>query len=317
MSTRDYLLSLPERLGRSLVGLCAGITREVGDVVLPTSVRQTQLYRNLVDTTLRFLIEGVGSVENAYAASDEPLPHDFLVRRTTGNALELLGIVAFRASPVWVLAALADVSGAGRRLIPEIANSLRTEGLLDDDVEFTSVDQLLEGLERTTARLAQTVNTPPLDIKGLRQEWEAIRREARSLQPSSMPSLASLDRVWCELKAESERQGRSVFETSSSIALGAARSLPGGVRWLSASAIVSARRTGQVMGAALLEYYSTTLTEIRTIGFGTYAARQLRPYLRAAAGQFSPSRRTLTDRVIEWRRRRVARRSADDDEAAS
>ena len=57
MSTRDYLLSLPERLGRSLVGLCAGITREVGDVIVPASVRETQLYRNLVDTTLRFLIE--------------------------------------------------------------------------------------------------------------------------------------------------------------------------------------------------------------------------------------------------------------------
>ena len=317
MRTRDYLLSLPERFGRLLVGLCAGITREVGDVVVPARLRQTHLYRNLVDTTLRFLIEGVGNVEHAYAASDEPLPHDFLVRRTAGNALELLGIVAFRASPVWVLAALADVSGAGRRLIPEIANSLRAEGLIDDDFEFASVDQLLEGLERTSAHLAQTVNTPPLDINGLRQEWEAIRREARSLKPSSMPSLASLDRVWGELKAESERQGRSVFETSSTMALGAARGLPGGVRWLSASAIVSARRTGQVLGAALLDYYSTTLTEIRTIGFGTYAAGQLRPYLRAAARQFSPSRRTLTERVIEWRRRTVARRSGDDDEAAS
>jgi hypothetical protein len=161
------------------------------------------------------------------------------------------------------------------------------------------------------------VNTPPFDIKGLRQEWDAIRREARLLQPSSMPSLASLDHVWSELRAESERQGRSVFETSSTMALGAARGLPRGVRWLSASAIVSARRTGQVLGAALLDYYSTTLTEIRTTGFGAYAAGQLRPYLRAAASQFSPSRRTLTERVIEWRRRRISRPPVGDDEAAN
>jgi hypothetical protein len=38
----------------------------------------------------------------------ETLPQNFLARRTAGNAIEVLGIVAFRASPVWVLAALAD-----------------------------------------------------------------------------------------------------------------------------------------------------------------------------------------------------------------
>jgi hypothetical protein len=59
-----------------------------------------------------------------------------------------------------------------------------------------------------------------------------------------------------------------------------------------------------VVGAALLEYYSTTLNDIRAIGFGTYAARQMRPYLRAAADQFSPSRRTLTERAIGWRWRK-------------
>jgi hypothetical protein len=280
------------------------MTREVGDVVVPTGVRQTQLYRNLVETTLRFLIEQVGNVEGVYAASADSLPTDFLVRRTAGNALELLGIVAFRASPVWVLAALADLSGAGRRLIPEIASSLKAEGLLEGDAEFASIDQLLEGLERTSGRLAETVNTPPLDVHGLRQEWEAIRREARALQPSSLPSLASVERVWQELRTESERQGRSPFETSSAMALDAVRGLPGGVRWLSASAIVTARQTGQVIGSGLLDYYSTTLSDMRRVGYVAYAARQLRPYLRAAARQFSPARRTLTERVIDRQRGR-------------
>jgi hypothetical protein len=301
---RDYLLSLPERLVRSIVGLGAGLTREVGDLVVPAGVRDTQLYQNLVDTTLRFLIEEVGNVQGTYKTANEPLPHDFLVRRTAGNALEVLGLMAFRASPVWVLAALADVSGAGRRLIPEIAQALKADGLLEHDTEFTSVDQLLQELERTSARLAQTVNTPPLDVAALRGEWEAIREEAKRLPPSSLPSLTNLDTLWQQLKDESERQGRSVFETSSTMALTAVRSLPEGVRWLSASAVVSARRTGHVVGTALLEYYSTTLNDIRAIGFGTYAARQMHPYLRAAAGQFSTSRRTLTERAIEWRRRR-------------
>ena len=72
---------------------------------------------NLVDTTLRFLIEQVGEVKNAYP-QEQALAGDFLKRRTVGNAVEALGVVAFRASPVWVLAALADVCGAGRQADP-------------------------------------------------------------------------------------------------------------------------------------------------------------------------------------------------------
>ena len=57
MELKRYLFTLPERLVRSVVGLGAGVAREVGDLALPQSVRQSRLYQNLVDTTLRFLIE--------------------------------------------------------------------------------------------------------------------------------------------------------------------------------------------------------------------------------------------------------------------
>ena len=184
---KTYLLSLPERLLRSTLGLGAGAAREVGEVVLPDAVRSSQLYKNLVDATLRFVIERVGEVEGVYGKEDA-LPDNFLARRTAGNAVEVLGIVAFRASPVWVLAALADVCGAGRQLIPEMAEALKEQDLLDKDAQFTSVDQILDGLERTSSRLAATINTPPLDVAGLRREWDAIRDEARGIQPANLPS---------------------------------------------------------------------------------------------------------------------------------
>ena len=165
MTFKSYLLSLPERLIRSTVGLGAGLTREVADIAMPDGIRRGQLYQNLVDATLRYLIEQVGGAEGAYTAGDK-LPDDFVVRRTAGNAIELLGIVAFRASPVWVLAALADLSGAGRYLIPQITDALKADGLLDQDAEFTTVDEMLNGLERTSGRLAVAINTPPLDVPG-------------------------------------------------------------------------------------------------------------------------------------------------------
>jgi len=211
----------------------------------------------------------------------------------------VLGIVAFRASPVWILAALADLCGTGRHLIPEMADALKAQGLLDKDAQFATVDQMLDGLERTSSRLAATINTPPLDVAGLRREWEAIREEARSLPPASLPSRDTITNMWAQLKAESARQDRSVFETSSLMAVSAARALPGGVRWLSASARVGATRTGQIVAAALLDHYKQTLSEIQQVGYLAYAGRQFRPYIRAAVGQFSPARRTVTQHLLE------------------
>lgn len=298
MTIKRYLLSVPERVARSVLGLGAGLAREVGEVALPAGVRRSRLYQNLVDATLRFLIEQVGGVEGVYAA-DGRLSDDFLARRTAGNAIEVLGIVAFRASPVWILAGLADLSGMGRQLIPPIAAALKAEGLLEPDAQFTSVDQLLDGLARTSGRLAAAVNAPPLDVATLRREWEAIRGDARTLPPASLPSRETIGTLWQQLTDEAARQNRSVFETSSLMAVSAARAVPDGLRWLSATARVGAAQTGHVLASALLDHYRQTLDGIREKGYVTYASQQLRPYLRASIGQFSPKRQTLTERLMD------------------
>ncbi len=307
MSIRRYLLSFPERVVRSALGLSAGVAREVGEVVLPDAVRETHLYQHLVETTLRLLIEQVGGAEGVYPAA-EPLPDGFLVRRTAGNVVEALGIVAFRASPVWVLAALADLAGMGRHLIPQIAEALAKKGLLDGDGEFTSVDQLLDGLERTSSRLAGTVNTPPLDVASLRAEWQALRHDARGLPGASLPSGETIGALWAQLTKEATRQDRSIFETSSAMAVSALQAMPEGARWFAHSARVGATRTGAIVGTLLLEHYRDTLAEIRHAGYATYVSRQVAPYVRAAASQFSPERQTLTERALDAIESRLGRR---------
>ncbi len=310
MTLKSYWLSMPERLLRSTLGLGAGVTREVSEVALPDAVRQSQLYRNLVDATLRFLIEQVGEVKGVYSA-EGALPDNFLGRRTAGNAIEVMGIVAFSASPVWILAALADVSGMGRSLIPEISDALKAQGLLEKDAEFSSVDQMLDGLERTSSTLAGNLNTPPLDVAGLRAAWAELRKEAGSLPASSLPSRETISTMWASLKAEAARQERSVFETSSLMAVSAVRALPGGVRWLAASARVGATRAGLIVGGALLDHYKETLAEIQQVGYLAYANRQFSPYVRAAAGQFAPERQTMTERWLEKYRARQRRRAGE------
>jgi hypothetical protein len=179
MPSRAYLLSIPERVLRSALGLGAGLLREVGEVALPRGVRRSHLYRNLVDVTLRYLIEQVGGAEGVYPAA-VPQGEDFLARRGAGHAIEMLGIVAFRVSPVWVLAALADLSGLGRRLIPEIAAALEAEGLLEKGSRFESVDQLLDGWKgpRHGWRRRSTLRRSTLQAYARNGRRSAARRAA-------------------------------------------------------------------------------------------------------------------------------------------
>jgi len=300
-----YLLSLPERTVRSIGALSAGLLRELGEVVLPRAIRRTRLYTEVVENTLRFLIENVGQVEGAYPPKGK-LADSFAMRRFAGNGIELIGLLTFSASPVWVLAALADLSGTSRQLIREIAQSLKDEGLLAPGADYESIDQLLDGLEGAAGRLAQTANTPPLNVAGLRQEWTDLRREAAKIPAPHLPSGDALRRDWEELKATAAAQNRPVFQVSTLMALSAVSRIPENLLWLSRCAKGAARRTGQMMAGVLLDHYSATLQEIRGTGFLTYWLREFRPYLKAAASQFSPRRVTLTERLLRGRSKNAA-----------
>ena len=122
--------------------------------------------------------------------------------------------------------------------------------------------------------------------------------QARGANPLQLPSPTAIGKQWEQLKQESTRQGRSIFETSSLIAIAAVRALPNKARWLSASTRVGAARAGKLLAADVLDGYSQTLNELRKVGYLSYAKRQLSPYLRACVDQFSQQRRTLTQRLL-------------------
>jgi len=292
-----YVCSLPERLVRSLSALAGGTVQEIGEVVLPARVRRSRLYQSLVGYTVRFFIEQLGEVEGAYPKGDA-LPDDFVMRMAAGNVIGIAGLVAFRASPVWVLAALADVAGAGRDLVNEIAVALEKDGLLETGHRFETVDQLLDGLERTSGSLAETVNAPPLDVAGLRHEWAKLRSAASQLTSVGLPSPERLWTEWHELQREAAAQGRSVWELSSVMALTTLRELPANALWLSNVTLTGLRRTGAVLGLGLLDHYRGTLKEIHQTGYLRYWLREFSPYVRGAARQFSPARRSATERLF-------------------
>lgn len=292
-----YLLALPERVVRSLAALSGGLLRELSLVVLPARIRRTALFQTLVEVTLRFLIKQVGQVKGIYPDSNE-LSQNFLLQRGASHGIDLIGLLTIHVSPIWVLAALADATGAGHELIHQISEALKAEGLLAGDHPFETVEQMLDGLERTSGQLARAMNLPPVDSRSLRREWKQLKENVAAVRPE-LPRIEWLETAWRGLAETARAEGRSVFAVSSSIAVSALSEIPNSVSWLSRVAMVSARRAGQVLGEALIKHYIQAAEEIGAAGFLPYWQRQFRPYLRAAAEQFERSKVSSTERLLQ------------------
>ena len=271
-----FLVSLPERLVRSLVALVGGTLHETAQLVLPRLVRRSRLYEATAKNALRIAIELVGGVEGSPTVEPEALPPRRLaVRKGAGNAVELGSIVAFGFSPLWLLAGASDVIHGTRVYLDELVLELKKAGVLAEEAAFETVDDLLASLQGTSGGAARLIDIPPLAVSELKTTLTELREGAGSL-----PSAEELQRLFRGLRAEAARERRSVLEVSTGIGL---------------AFVVSARSVGTRHVAVP---YQEDWQPLRDEGFAAYLRRVSGPYSRAIAGHFDPSHPTFTERGL-------------------
>ena len=274
-----YLLTLPERLLRAIAAASGGAVHETAELVLPRLVRRSRLYEATAKNLLRITVELVGGVErprSEVADEVEPSPRKLVVRKTAGNVVELGSILAFGLSPLWLLAAAADVTHGTRVYLDALVRELKGAGVLAADAELRSVDELLAALEGASGTSARLIDIPPLEVQALKQSLADLRNDAASL-----PTPAELAAVYAALRDEADREKRSLLEVS----------LGMGLAFFNA-----ARHVGR---QHVLDPYTEDLRPVRDEGFAPYARRVGRPYADAVVRHFSPSRTTLLERGVE------------------
>ena len=277
-----YLASLPERLFRALAAALGGTVHESFELALPRVVRQSRLYEATARNLLRVTIELVGGVERttSAAAEYEPDPGKLLIRKSAGNAVELGSIAAFGFSPLWILAAAADVSHGSRSYLDTLVGELVREGVLREGTELRSVDELLGALEGVSGTSARLIDIPPLETQVLRNSLADMRRDA-----ALMPSQDELARVYQAIRQAAAREGTTVLEVSLGVGF---------------AFFNSARHVGR---QHLLDPYSEDLKPLRDEGLGAYARRVSRPYADAVARHFNDELPSHTEAGIDRVRR--------------
>ena len=292
----QYLVSVPERLVRTVAAALGGTIHETAELVLPRLVRKSRFYEATAKNLLRITVELVGGVERApeaVAGEVEASPRKLAVRKAGGNVVELGSILAFGFSPLWLLAAAADVSRGTRVYLDALVGELKAAGVLAEQAEFASVDDLLAVLEGASGTTARLIDIPPLEVEGLKRSLADLRNDAKGL-----PTPPELAAVYQGLVAEADREQRSLLEVS----------LGMGIAFFN-----SARKVGR---QHVLDPYSEDLKPVRDEGFATYARRVGKPYAQAVTRHFDPSRQTLTERGLGKVRARDAVSRGRENEAS-
>jgi hypothetical protein len=290
--SRVYLASLPERTARAGAALTGGLVYETGEVLLPLVVRRSRIYQAVVGRLLRITIELVGGVDGVFP-TEEMLVQELMARKTAGNVVEIGSFLAVGWSPVWLLAGASDLIGGSKAYLRVLVTELEESGVLSAEEEVASFEELLSALEGTSGVLADTVDVPPLNVAGVRASWQELQRQAAEL-----PDARGLEEIFSELRLASRREGRSVMEISTVVALGAVRA---GVK------------LGNVH---VFDYYRGALRTIADEGLVSFLYRTSTPYLTRARSHFDPGSSTLSERLLRrWSERRSpgARRASAQD----
>ena len=271
-----YVVSLPERIVRTAGAVVGGTVHETAQVLLPRLIRRSRLYEVSAKNLLRILVEGVGAVEGSSTAEPKaPEAGELAVRKGAGNVVELGSILAFGFSPLWIIAAAADVTHGSRVYLQALVDELKAAGVVAGEADVGSVDDLLGVLEGTAGRTARLIDLPPLEVEELKTSLEELRGEA-----SELPSPEELARVYRALRIQSAREDSSMLEVSSGVGL---------------AFLLSAKNVSRTH---LVAPYQEDWQPLRDEGFAAYATRVGRPYARAVAGHFHPERETYTEHYL-------------------
>jgi len=202
-----YSLSLPERTLRSATSVVSGTLRESASLLVPQAFQNSKTYTVLVRQGLNFLAEDVGGVQRDENDTGPPPVENFVARKAVGNFIELAGLATMHLSPLMLLAVFSDVAYGSQAYLKELADELKSQGVIDEQSTIDHVDDLLKAVAGASKTAAGAFDTPPLSLEGLTKTVSDTRKAVASINPASVIPQAEVSRLWNEIHTLAKSQG--------------------------------------------------------------------------------------------------------------
>ena len=270
----SYVISLPERMVRTVAAGSGGLLLETADHILPPVARGSKFYQCTVARPFRITVEFVGGVEGRFPS--EMSAPELVKRKVAGNVVELGCVFTVGFSPLWFLAAASDVTNGTRVYLDTFVRELKRVNVLPERTDVSTVNDLLTLLEGVSSQAADAIDIPPAAIADMRDAVNLLREHAELI-----PGPQRLADVFAQLSEAAREQKHSILVISTLVAAGA---VGAGI---------------QMGNEHVLSFYTDALRNIRSEGVSQYLGRISQPYIDAAARHLDPSSPALTPRLIQ------------------
>jgi hypothetical protein len=307
-----YTISLPERIIRSLTALLGGVLKESSDFLIPDVLKSSTSYQIFIGNLLRYGVENIGRVKGVYE-DEGKMDNDYGVKKMVGNGVELVGVVAVSASPLWVLAFLSDALYGVDTYFKQIAEELDKDDHTEEKERFEKRGDFLDSVVNFSNSLARNIDTPPLTKAELKENFDEIREYYREIGEKMKISREDIDTLWARIEATAKSNDRTITEISGAVTV----HMMNRVRSMRHSTRASGRVGSRIIHEDILAYYRDALGAIDDRGYITVVKEEFTPYLKRSVELFNPDEQMLTDRIVsrevleyfgEWNAKRGERK---------
>ena len=272
-SLASYVVSLPERMVRTVAAGGGGLLLEAADHILPPVARGSKFYQCTIARPFRITVEFVGGIEGRFPA-DISAP-ELVKRKVAGNVVEAGCVFTVGFSPLWFLAAASDVTNGTKSYLHAFVKELKGVGVLPENTDISTVNDLLTVLDGASSQAADAIDIPPAAIADMRDAVDLLREHAELI-----PGPQRLAEVFAQMNDAAREQKHSLLAVSTLVAAGA----------------VGAGM--QMSSDHIFSFYTDALRNIRSEGVSQYLGRISQPYVDAAARHLDPSSSALTPKLI-------------------
>jgi hypothetical protein len=285
-----YTLSLPERVVRSTVGVTAGAAREAAHALVPQAFQTSKVYELVIASSLNFLTEDIGGVEQQARPGEAPNVDNFLARKAVGNFVDLAGLATLHLSPIWVFAVVSDVAYGSKVYLNELAAELRQRGLIRPDSTINRVEDLFDAIRSATGETATMIATPPLSLAELKSSVEKIKTtDLTTLLPQQ-----ELAEQWNEMRAIAARENVSLLGVSGALTMNMLQK----VGAVAEGTLTGVQVAGGLFNRKVLGHYAAGLRAVREQGFYPLVRNTSAPYCQAVWTNFATARPTWTSQLV-------------------
>jgi len=306
-----YGVSLPERLVRSAVGITAGTAKEIAEFVVPQAFQDSKSYEVAVRNSLNFLLANVATVSDPSLekptappaatkvpdATSDPTamnPGRFIARKAVGNFIDIAGLATLHVSPLWILAIVSDAAYGTKTYLSELAGELQSQGLIDDSSTIHRVDDLFDAIKKASGRAASNFDTPPLSLVELKTSFEQTRAALNEVDPTLLIPEAEIGRIWSDMRSLADQEKISLLGVSGAVAMQAVET----IKTATQGSLTGLFVAGKIVNRNIFGHYISALSDIHKHGLWSSVRNTYGPYVDLAWGNFTSSRKTWTEQVL-------------------